>query len=93
METLLEAALTRPRFFPLGSDALDLMRGHLARAAERAVIAGERREAALAAALALDWLAAVMAQGLLEDCSDAEIAQAEDEWSCMETEFVSPDAP
>ena len=86
-ERLLAAGRAPPRLFPLGADALELMSDHLARVAERARADGRRREAALAASVALDWLASAAALGLLADCPEAHIAATEEEWSCMETEF------
>ena len=51
--------------------------------------AQKRREAeAQAAAQALDWLVAARKERPLEDCSDAEIAHVEEEWSCVETELL-----
>ena len=87
-ESLLAAGHTEPRLFPLGVDALELMNAHLLEVAERARDDEKQREAAeLAASLALDWLASVVARGLVADCQEADIAAMEEEWACMETEF------
>ena len=40
---------------------------------------------------ALCWLTSASAEGLLSDCSDADIAEAEEAWLCMETELSSAD--
>lgn len=83
------------RFHRPGIDSLQLVQHHVAAAWEdpagrcaSGVMRRKSRDRLLQLLdRALAWLGSAQAEGLLNDCSDADIAAAEEEWLCLETEL------
>ena len=80
-----------------GIDSLRLLEGHVSTALERLALLNPksaeyhhaRQELLRELDRVLSWLPAAHAEGLLQDCSDTDVDQAEEEWLCLETELLN----
>jgi hypothetical protein len=88
LEHVLSGPDTSPRYFPIGSDAVEIVDRALRVATGDAVSGRKSRPESLRLiARALDWLPRARSAGLLLDCSAADLALLEEEWSILETEL------
>ena len=90
IQNILAGPDTGPRYFLLGPDTLELVDMHLrASAATAAGDEARASEAAQQVSQALEWLPRAWRAGLLQDCSEADIAAAEEEWSVLEAHLAA----